>query len=670
MNSNTDEITSTLPHNHEIEGHSNVSRPPLPPQLHRLSELVDPAMLPDGSHVRSLSGTIYTPEAFCTHPNRPRSIRERQENIREKVKQARAASRLALEVEDGRKCSRNATKDKIKVNQPSTGNSKSESTSKGTMTLIEGPGKEVGELPPIECTKADCHQRFHTVKDMKRHKVNDPDHFYCKKCNVDCKDWVALTQHKVSVMAPWLDPRAKHPDDERGPLHITCEFCGMDFQSFGGRRSHRERSHKADQTIQCPAHDQGCNLIFTRAALLVRHLETGECAFISADFFKECVMHKHIRKEILRTHMEIVGNLNRSLASGTGHGTPGLILDESDEDEDGGVSLCDSNLTLLDHQDEAQNGGYQPLKPEVENVMDLQSLEIKRTKQWPLFSDVTRLRDLTEKAALDYSNDEDKTSYSECGNSVPSGSGGEKLHTELWPPLRLASPTTLSTADEDDDEHDDNESHVTTKASPIEQSAWTGTSRVLFDDGGSTPAGDWNAIAERHEEAVLGKNRETNLMYSEWYYPHSEQYDSGKFYDAFLGSYLCPFIECDATFESSQDIAEHFMSVHLQTRIICSSCYKRFDRNYKLVAHMEDTEHCRIKQSGDFNTLLDEVSGGFLTADIVAFPRVIKAKNEVTKFGRPTDGIMKVEYRSIPANESRLTLGNELSSFQTIMSMK
>ena len=81
---------------HELEGHSNVSRPPPPPSLRRLSELIDPAELTIDSHIRSPSGNLLAPEQFLVHPYRPRSIRERQEQIREKV---RAASRLGIEAE-------------------------------------------------------------------------------------------------------------------------------------------------------------------------------------------------------------------------------------------------------------------------------------------------------------------------------------------------------------------------------------------------------------------------------------------------------------------------------------------------------------------------------------------------------------------------------------------
>lgn len=80
----------------DTEGHTNVTRPPPPPRLHQLDELIDPAELPIDCHIRSPSGTMLALEQFLVHPDRPRSIRERQEQINEKV---RAASRLGVEVE-------------------------------------------------------------------------------------------------------------------------------------------------------------------------------------------------------------------------------------------------------------------------------------------------------------------------------------------------------------------------------------------------------------------------------------------------------------------------------------------------------------------------------------------------------------------------------------------
>ena len=78
-------------HVDDQEGHSNVTRPPPPARLVQLDELIDPETLPIDTQIRSPSGTLLGFEQFLVHPNRPRSIRERQEYIMEKV---RAASRV------------------------------------------------------------------------------------------------------------------------------------------------------------------------------------------------------------------------------------------------------------------------------------------------------------------------------------------------------------------------------------------------------------------------------------------------------------------------------------------------------------------------------------------------------------------------------------------------
>ena len=113
---------------------------------------------------------------------------------------------------------------------------------------------------PFECTMEECKMRFKTLKDMKLHKHTDPDHFYCKKCDVDCVDHddliqviepprnitipasVKLTvqQHMVTAMSPWVDGPMRG-NREVLPKHIVCEFCGQEYKSFGGRRIHREQ---------------------------------------------------------------------------------------------------------------------------------------------------------------------------------------------------------------------------------------------------------------------------------------------------------------------------------------------------------------------------------------------------------------------------------------------
>jgi hypothetical protein len=94
---------------------------------------------------------------------------------------------------------------------------------------------------PIKCDKpgGGCNERFRDVEEMKKHKFKDSDHFYCSICDVDCEDYDALTQHKVDVMAPYIEKRVR--PSEVKPKHIVCEFCGKDFPTFGGRKIHRQQ---------------------------------------------------------------------------------------------------------------------------------------------------------------------------------------------------------------------------------------------------------------------------------------------------------------------------------------------------------------------------------------------------------------------------------------------
>lgn len=105
------------------------------------------------------------------------------------------------------------------------------------------PTKMTVPLEPIRavaCTSPGCYNSFNTEKEMKRHKRDEPTHFYCKKCDVDCEDWMALVEHKVQKMAEFIERR---PDQRpAGNIkHITCEFCGDDFESLGGRLLHRQQ---------------------------------------------------------------------------------------------------------------------------------------------------------------------------------------------------------------------------------------------------------------------------------------------------------------------------------------------------------------------------------------------------------------------------------------------
>jgi len=59
--------------------------------MRTLSALIDPADIPVGGHVRTPSGNLLGLDQYLAQPERPLSIRERQEAIRERVLAARRA---------------------------------------------------------------------------------------------------------------------------------------------------------------------------------------------------------------------------------------------------------------------------------------------------------------------------------------------------------------------------------------------------------------------------------------------------------------------------------------------------------------------------------------------------------------------------------------------------
>ena len=96
-----------------------------------------------------------------------------------------------------------------------------------------------------------CQHRFPDKQSMIAHKISDPTHFYCKRCKVDCEDWQSLVDHKVDMMAPFIEGRKKIRDEK--PMHIVCEFCGEDYKSFDGRKRHRAMVSNCGHTLRSSA---------------------------------------------------------------------------------------------------------------------------------------------------------------------------------------------------------------------------------------------------------------------------------------------------------------------------------------------------------------------------------------------------------------------------------
>lgn len=64
----------------------------------------------------------------------------------------------------------------------------------------------------------------------------------------------------------------------------------------------------------------------------------------------------------------------------------------------------------------------------------------------------------------------------------------------------------------------------------------------------------------------------------------------------------------------------HISTEHAITQIRCPCCLKLFKAHYALIAHVESSDKCNIRNSSKFGQALDEFSGGFLSHEIVPHP--------------------------------------------------
>lgn len=71
-----------------MEGYADVSRPPSTPrQVLRISGIIDLNDIAANGHVESPSGQIMTREEYANHPDRPLTLRERQQKILQRVRE-------------------------------------------------------------------------------------------------------------------------------------------------------------------------------------------------------------------------------------------------------------------------------------------------------------------------------------------------------------------------------------------------------------------------------------------------------------------------------------------------------------------------------------------------------------------------------------------------------
>lgn len=96
-NFNSQASSSAIPHEVTVEtfaGEESISEPkPARPHIRHLSELIDPALLAEDSKaIRSPSGNYLDRNSFFQREDRPLSLRERQERVRQGIRSQSAGN--------------------------------------------------------------------------------------------------------------------------------------------------------------------------------------------------------------------------------------------------------------------------------------------------------------------------------------------------------------------------------------------------------------------------------------------------------------------------------------------------------------------------------------------------------------------------------------------------
>ncbi len=318
---------------------------------------------------------------------------------------------------------------------------------------------------------------------------------------------------------------------------------------------------------------------------------------------------------------------------------------ETETDTDGGVALLD------DDEDPAQELAYKPLQPEVELINLRMSKHAptphRAQESWPRIASPST-SSMTESLRTISVNSPSPSvmgmSASDFDTAITSRKGA--FYTESYP--SLSSPPRSQVEDDDTASVT-----TTTKFSVASQpTAWTtrATSRTLFKDAKPSPASSdyWATALKEREDDVIGKS--TNLFHNRVWDPESAHYNVHRFYNPLIERYCCPIPECEGAYEDGSYLEEHFKIAHLRIQYRCRHCLKIFQKASSLIAHCESAGgRCKVKDTEEFNQMLDDFSGGFLTSESIKQPKIIKQNTgqALVKKDSVIDGVMTTKFTAV-----------------------
>lgn len=365
------------------------------------------------------------------------------------------------------------------------------------------------------------------------------------------------------------------------------------------------RSIEADYVIET------CGMTFSSGSAYMSHIENGLCRFIKRNQLEGERQHKRVLKDIMDNPERFGANLRGKE----------LFLDKKeqeilkehldsfsngDTEPDGGVQLAGP----MNNDDASQASGISPLQPVKlpQNLMDLDmSKPVGRDKILEAFPRLAIEGGLGKKFP----------SLSSTASLTTARPGSSQMNTADWPPISPTSGTYTKAS---------SVSHTASNASTVKhanKTVWGAEDAIkalLLKSEGAP-------LVEVNQEAIkvskrrnAAEDRGTNLFTSRFWDSTSSDYDPTMFISTRLpnlGKFVCPWPECQAVFEVASEITTHIRNLHTSAPSRCEYCYKTFKNLTAILQHYESSARggkCQISKMSYFPKLLDEATGGFLSA--------------------------------------------------------
>ncbi|KAJ3482169.1 hypothetical protein NLG97_g7639 [Lecanicillium saksenae] len=399
--------------------------------------------------------------------------------------------------------------------------------------------------------------------------------------------------------------------------HKSCTFCGDRFEVARSELLHVERSHEASQQLSCPGCGRGP---FNRVGTLIAHIERGQCTSIgSRDLVRLREIKLDFHRELEKRSNEPVKGSFVSYMSNI-HVEPWTDVVEAPSAVKPGV------LTEFDFPGLPMKHTQMPQKNEPKGKTPQEVTVNKEEPQVPTKSLAKKWNTILEHKQ------DSKMPSSEKPASTNSG-GSEWLiqlspkqsQVTNWPSL---PPPGRKTATQEN-AHGSPPKTLAAKW----QGAW-GTRDVqasIVKDGQKprvTPTVEQLTEATRPSQMSV-----TDIDIDD---PMNAYFRASNYFNTAINKYVCPKLGCGKYYDNKFQIINHLKSpAHGGRSYQCPRCSRIFQSVEAITSHAESPGHCRIRETEEYGTFLDQITGGIVQVDM-------DGSNDGVKYNVQQDVMKKV----------------------------